>query len=113
MMIVDAIGSAGTEHAVYFLVTAYIESLTHFERACGVSPEALALPVRGRADLERRARALDRRTAVPLEAVVAHAELAAVLERALERLAALAAPAPANVVMPHARIGNPRSALSV
>ena len=29
MMIVDAIRSAATQHAVYFLATAYIESLRH------------------------------------------------------------------------------------
>jgi hypothetical protein len=109
MMIVDAIGSAPTQHAVYFLVTAYIESLSHFERSCGVPAEALELPIRGGADIEDRARMLRGHTAAAPESIVAISELAAVLGSAIDRLAELA---PAEV-MPHARSDNRRSALSV
>ena len=112
MMIIDAIGSAPTQHAVYFLVTAYIESLSHFERSCGVPAEALVLPIRGRGDLEARAGALDRHTVVPFEAIVPISELTAVLRCAVERLGALAETASA-AVRPHARNDNRRSALSV
>ena len=107
MMIVDAIRAAATQHAVYFLVTAYIESLRHFERSSGVPAEALELPIEGRADLEHRARAIDQSTVVPFAAIVALSELAAVLACAVERLALL------ETLMPSARCDNLRSALSV
>jgi hypothetical protein len=111
MMIVDAIRSASNPHAVHFLVTAYLESLRHFDRTCGVPAEAFHLPIGGSHDLEMR---LDRlhEHAVPLEAIVAVAELVAVFACALERLAALSEPAAAGV-MSLARSDNPRSALSV
>ena len=54
MTIVDAISAAPSEHAVYFLVTAYIESLRHFERSARVPEPVLQLPISGRADLARR-----------------------------------------------------------
>ena len=112
MMIVDAIGSAPTQHSVYFLVTAYIESLRHFERSCGVPAEVLELPIRGRDDIEDRARMLRAHAPGALESIVARSELAAVLGCAIERLAALAATANAEI-MPHARSDSRRSALSV
>jgi hypothetical protein len=111
MMIVEAIRSAPTQHAVQFLVTAYIESLRHFERTCGVPAEVLDLPIAGSADLEARLTMLHQHTIVPFEAIVAVSELASVLDGAIERLSSLDEH-PLSV-MPHARSDNPRSALSV
>ena len=111
MMIVDAIRSAPTRHAVHFLVTAYIESLRHFERTCGVPAEVLELPIAG-ADLEARLAMLHQHTAVRVEAIVALSELASVLECAIERLSGLEENT-VDALMPHARSDNPRSALSV
>ena len=45
MMLADAIDSAVSEHAVYFLVTAYVESLHHFHtsfRAAGARHRSAA-----------------------------------------------------------------------
>lgn len=111
MKIIDAIGSAATQHAVYFLVTAYIESLRHFERSCGVPADALELPVRSRDDIESRARVLRRHTGVAIESLVAMSELAAVIGCAIDRLDALAQPV--TEVRPHVRNDSRRSALSV
>ena len=111
MMIVDAIRAAATQHAVYFLVTAYIESLRHFERSSGVPAEVLELPIRDRGDLEQRAAAVDQSTVVPFDAIVAISELATVLASAIERLSMLDnAPA---AFMPNARSDSRHSALSV
>lgn len=90
MMIVEAIDSAPTEHAVYFLVTAYIESLRHFERSCGVPQRAMALPVSGFSDVAGRLEHLRGGLDVGAEAAVASAEVAAVLASALARLATFA-----------------------
>ena len=113
MMIVDAIRSATTRHAVMFLVTAYIESLRHFERASGAPAKVLELPIDGEGGIDERMRMLHQHTGVPFESMVAVSELAAVLACALERLSALAEPAPTAGVMPHARTDSRRSALSV
>ena len=102
MMIVDAIRSATTPHAVKFLVTAYIESLRHFERSCGVPATMLDLPLGDRNDLARRLNVLRRHTLVPFEAIIAISELAAVLDCAIERLPAVSEAAPV-AVMPPAR----------
>ena len=117
MMIVDAIGSAATQHAVYFLVTAYLESLRHFEGASGVPSGVLQLPIQGSEDLAQRLHGLHHTTGVKPESVVARSELASVLGCALERLHDLAQPGPeaqacAGAMVP-ARIDNRRSALSV
>jgi hypothetical protein len=114
MMIVDAVSAAPTRHSVYFLVTAYIESLRHFERTSGVPGMVLELPVSGAADLAHRLDALRRNSDVKLEAVVAVSELAAVLACALTRIQALEPEiAHADASTPHARSDNRRSALSV
>ncbi|MDB5864206.1 MAG: hypothetical protein JWO70_2012 [Betaproteobacteria bacterium] len=115
MMIVDAVSSAPTRHSVYFLVTAYIESLRHFERTCGVPPMVLHLPVHSTADLAERLEALHCNTEVALEAVVAVSELAAVLISALRRLDTLepGIESHADASRPHARSDSRRCALSV
>jgi hypothetical protein len=87
MMLADAIESAVSEHAVYFLVTAYIESLHHFHTSLRIPQRVIALPLGGEDDLAERAQALRE---------VGHAspgvtgEALAVLECALGRLNALA-----------------------
>src|SRR4051812_35958784 len=58
MMLADAISSATSEHAVYFLVAAYVESLHHFHRSLGIPERVIALPLAGLDDLEERLRLL-------------------------------------------------------
>ena len=89
MMIVDALSSASTQHAVYFLVTAYIESLRHFEASVAVPKAVLHLPLSGRDDLAARLAALQNNINVPLEGVVPVSEVATVLASAVQRLTAL------------------------
>ena len=86
MTIVDAINSAGSEHAVYFLVTAYIESLQHFHRGLGIPEAVVRLPLAGFGDLEERLTSLKSNINVPLEAVVPASEVTAVLASAVQRL---------------------------
>jgi hypothetical protein len=89
MMIVDALSSASTQYAVYFLVTAYIESLRHFDASVAVPKGVLHLPLSGREDLAIRLAALQNNINVPLEAAVPVSEVARVLASALQRLSAL------------------------
>ena len=114
MMIVDAIGSAATPHAVHFLVTAYLESLRHFERASGVPSGVIELPIHGAEDLAQRLHSLSHGAFVGAESAVARSELAAVLSCALDRLHALhEISAPEKTATAPARIDSRRSALSV
>lgn len=87
MMILDAIDGAPSKHAVYFLVTAYIESLHHFHRGMGIPEPVVKLPVQGIADLEARLECLHDSAGGPLEAVVPASEVSAVLASAVHRLA--------------------------
>jgi hypothetical protein len=89
MIIVDAINSAPTEHAVYFLVTAYIESLCHFNCSAGVPGPVLRLPISGPADLASRLDTLESNVTVPLEGVVPVSEVAGVLSSAVNRIGSL------------------------
>jgi hypothetical protein len=91
MIIVDAIQSAPTEHAVYFLVTAYIESLSHFECSAGLPRPVLRLPICGSADLASRLDTLETSIAVPHETVVPVSEVAGVLASAVSRIGSLTA----------------------
>ena len=88
MMIVDAISSASSEHAVFFLVTAYIETLQHYQGSLGIPESVVSLPVSGVHDLEARLRALHHNINVPPEAVVSASEVSVVLATAVERLGA-------------------------
>jgi hypothetical protein len=87
MMLVDAIESAVSEHAVYFLVTAYMESLHHFQSSLRIPKAVIALPLGGMEDLAGRAQAL--REIDNASAGVA-GEALAILDCALARLQALA-----------------------
>ena len=91
MIIVDAIKSARTEHAVYFLVTAYLESLSHFECSAGVPRPVLRLPISGSADLASRLDTLESTIDGPLEALVPISEVAGVLASAVSRIGSLTA----------------------
>ena len=67
MTIIEAIHSAPSEHAVFFLLSAYVESLRHFERGAGVPAAALRLPIAGLADLGERLEVLQQRADSSLE----------------------------------------------
>jgi hypothetical protein len=95
MMIIEAIESVASEHAVYFLATAYIESLHHFHRSLGLPEGVVALPLAGEADLRRRLAALANDSNAPVQAKAARAETRLVFTTALSRLQALEVPAPA------------------
>jgi hypothetical protein len=56
--IIEAIKHAETEHAVYFLLTAYIESLWISENAIGLRAPLRRLPIDGHTDVQERARVL-------------------------------------------------------
>lgn len=88
MTIVDAISSAPSTHAVYFLVTAYIESLHHYHNSLGIPEEVISLPLAGMDDLHARLDALRHNINVPLEAVVPASEVSTVLATAVDRLEA-------------------------
>ena len=101
MMLADAIESAVSEHAVYFLVTAYIESLHHFHTSLRIPQRVIALPLGRADDLSERAQAL--REVDHASGGVA-SEALAVLECALRRLEGLAqAPASAGDGLTDAR----------
>jgi hypothetical protein len=96
MMILDAIKGASSEHAVYFLVTSYIDSLHHFHRGLGIPESVVRLPVRGMDDLEERLESLHHDSDPPLEGIVPASEVSAVLATAVHRLACASAQAGEN-----------------
>jgi hypothetical protein len=53
-MIADDIRRAGTEHTIYFLLTAYIEKLRCNDKLLDIPESITHLPVRGIADLSTR-----------------------------------------------------------
>ena len=87
MMILDAINDAANEHAVYFLVTSYIESLHHFHRSLGIPERVVKLPVDGMRDLEERLDTLRRTGSSATQGEMPAAEVSAVLASAVQRLA--------------------------
>jgi hypothetical protein len=89
MKLADAIDSATSEHAVYFLVTAYVESLHHFHRSLGVPERTIALPVSGVEDLTERLHLVRENVDPARESTLGAAEMAAILQCALGRLHAL------------------------
>jgi hypothetical protein len=90
MMLADAIESAVSEHAVYFLLTAYVESLQHFHTSLRIPQCAIELPLGGKDDLAERVRMLrDISTASGQDATPVE-EALAILECALVRLRTLA-----------------------
>ena len=59
MMIIEAIETAKTNHVVYFLLAAYVETLGFYDSSrSGLPARVKNLPVRGRADVRERLRAL-------------------------------------------------------
>ena len=87
MMILDAINDAANEHAVYFLVTAYIESLHHFHHSLGIPERVVELPVRGVHDLEQRLDTLRHIDRGAVQGEIPAAEVSAVIASAVQRLA--------------------------
>src|ERR1041384_1636712 len=66
-MMTDAIRACTSEHAVYFLLTDYLETLARGEAALSIAPSVLRLPLQGREDVAARFRCL-------IEALVAPAQ---------------------------------------
>ena len=89
MMIIEAIESAVSEHAVYFLASAYIESLHHFHRSLGIPHSIIVLPLHGVPDLRRRLAALSNDDNLPMPGMASILEARAVFGAALARLTAL------------------------
>ena len=87
MMLADAIDSAVSEHAVYFLVTAYLESLHHFHTSSRIPEPVIALPLGGVDDLRRRTQMLrETGNGASGNVTAAAAKASAILEGALARL---------------------------
>jgi hypothetical protein len=88
MMLADAIESAVSEHAVYFLLTAYVESLQHFHTSLRIPQCIIALPLGGLDDLVERVRMLRDISDAGKDAAP-DGEALAILECALARLRTL------------------------
>ena len=59
MVLTEAIRTAKTEHVVYFLLAAYVETLDYFDPLRSSLPESVKkLPIDGKADVVERLRAL-------------------------------------------------------
>jgi hypothetical protein len=86
MMLADAIESAVSEHAVYFLLTAYVESLQHFHTSLHIPQCVIALPLGGLDDLVERVQTLREMSAAPDRDIAPDDEALAILECALKRL---------------------------
>ena len=89
MMIIEAIESAASEHAVYFLASAYVESLHHFHRSLGIPHSIIVLPLHGVADLRQRLAALSDDDNLPMPGLASVLEARTVFGAALARLSAL------------------------
>ena len=59
MKIVDAIRHADGEQSVYFLLTSYLESFWEGDQRESLDEPLRCLPIRGKADVLRRTRALE------------------------------------------------------
>ena len=94
MIIIDALKLASTEHVVYFLLTAYVETVEHRGPAARALPkEAKRMPVRDADDVVRRLQALRSKrpaTHAPREAKIVD-EVIAAFSAAAEKLRALGA----------------------
>jgi hypothetical protein len=59
--IIEAIGTADNEHVVYFLLTAYVETLDYYDPLRSCLPEDVkSLPIAGISDVAARLRTLRR-----------------------------------------------------
>lgn len=116
MMIINAVHSAPTRAAVYFLVNAYMESLSHFKSTGGVPEHALDVPIDDPLELRRRLYALEHSIGAQARAAAPITELGAVICSALARLEALDEFTPAQlagVTMHCVRNDSPHSSQSV
>jgi hypothetical protein len=92
LKITEAINIADTEHVVYFLLTAYVETLHYYDPLRSSLPEHVKrLPMAGISDVSERLRAL--RTAIEQyaksQARLLIEEVVEVFSTALQRLSAL------------------------
>lgn len=92
MKITEAIKTADTEHVVYFLLTAYVETLDYYDPLRSCLPEHVKrLPMAGLSDVAQRLRAL--RTTIEhyaqSQARLLIEEVLEVFSAALQRLRAL------------------------
>ena len=84
MSIIEAIKRAETEHAVYALLTAYIESLWDEATGSGLRARLHKLPIDGQIDVRERAMALTSQDVTSAGPIVA--EAAEIFRVASERL---------------------------
>jgi hypothetical protein len=94
MHITQVIREARNEHALYFLLTAYVEAVGHGRAPQLISEYALQLPLKDRRDVEERCRVLQRkRKATGSYTTAPHRgqldEVAEIFACAAERLQAL------------------------
>jgi hypothetical protein len=68
LTITEAIRTAHTTHALYFLLTAYVETLVF---AQSIPDEVRSLPIRGNADVAQRSRVMKNVVQAPAPEVVA------------------------------------------
>ena len=94
MIIIDALKLATTEHVVYFLLTAYVETVEHSGPSARALPkEARRMPVRDASDVVRRLRVLQVKRSsfkVPREVRLID-EVVSAFSAAADRLRALGA----------------------
>lgn len=99
MIIIDALKLAASEHIVYFLLTAYVETVEHRGVAARAVPEdAKRMPVRDAGDVMHRLSLLRSRraaTTAPREARMID-EVAAAFSAAADRLCTLPAIRPSR-----------------
>lgn len=80
MKIIEAIGTADNEHVVYFLLTAYVETLDYYDPLRSCLPEHVkSLPIVGISDVAARLRTLRR-----VIAQYARSQVRLLLQEALE-----------------------------
>lgn len=98
MMVRDAVATARTEHVIFFLVAAYVETLSYYgETRSVLHPDVVRLPLSGTADLAARLRRvrdmLGSDEAIPAQVSLVMEEARDIFTAAVRRLSALAPPA--------------------
>jgi hypothetical protein len=71
--IIEAIKRAESEHAVYFLLTAYLESLWLSDNGNGLRAPLRRLPIAGQSDVQERAQELALEERAAMQPIVAEA----------------------------------------
>ena len=100
MSITGAIRRASTEHVVYFLLSAYVETLHHYDSVWRALPERVKrLPMAGKADVLERVSALG-------EAAIAHARSACSVQTMIREVAEVFCAALHRLQVLHIRAGD-------